>query len=617
MSQNSCSTTTAPVAPQEGLLDDLRLRIDAVDRTLLSAIAQRMCVAKEIGQRKASRGLGVHALDREKLLLERLTKDLSAEDGAVIWAAYEVLIAGSRRRQLTLTAPSVTLTLPEGKLLAHLPLPEEMSAADALELKLLSALSAGGVVPLSLHRTNSTLIVEFQPRDMTPERLQLLYRDLTGIGATVSATPQDTSAAPDLPGRGMLCGLLGRKLPHTLSPEIHAALAAYTYKCFEVEPADLASFFDRVPFDGSNVTIPYKEAVIPYCTRLTPRAQGVGAVNTLIREADGTLTGDNTDYVGFRETLNRLGLLPAGVEKPLEGTKALVLGSGGASKCCQAVLADLGSDVIVVSRQGAVTYADLPLHADARILVNATPVGMFPKAGISPVPDLSVLPNLIAVVDLIYNPTRTQLLIDAEERGIQTANGLWMLVVQAVEAARRFMHGTEPAGNGDAIYERLANEGRSIVLTGMPGSGKSTIAALVAQKLGRECVDLDDEIEREAGKTIPEIFAESGEQAFRDLETAVTQRVSARRGIVIATGGGTLLRKVNRDALKSNGTLVLIKRPLECLPIDGRPVSQAKSLARIWAERHEIYEHTAEYVIENTTAPVAAAQAILQAMHLC
>lgn len=613
MSQTSCPTTAAPKA---GLLDDLRLRIDAVDRTLLPAIAERMRVAEEIGRRKASRGLGVHALDREKLLLLRLTKDLSSEDAAVIWAAYEVLIAGSRRRQLSLTASDVSLSLPKGKLCAHLSLPEDEVAADALELKLLSALTAGGVVPLSLTREKGSLTIVFEPRNIAPERLLLLYRDLTGIGATVNVSPQGTTAATEFPGRGMLCGLLGRKLPHTLSPEIHEALAAYAYKCFEVEPADLASFFERVPFDGSNVTIPYKEAVIPYCTRLTPRAQGVGAVNTLIREADGTLTGDNTDYAGFRETLNRLGLLPVGVEKPLVGTKALVLGSGGASKCCQAVLADLGATVVVVSRQGAITYANLPLHADARILVNATPVGMFPKAGISPVPDLSVLPNLTTVVDLIYNPTRTQLLIDAENRGIRTANGLLMLVVQAVEAARRFMHGTDPAGNGDAIYERLANEGRNLVLTGMPGSGKSTIAALVAQKLGRECVDLDNEIEREAQKTIPEIFAESGEQAFRDLESAVTQRVSARRGIVIATGGGTLLREKNCNALKSNGTLVLIKRPLESLPTDGRPVSQAKSLARIWAERHEIYEHTAEHVIENTTTPEAAADAILRAVKL-
>lgn len=612
-----------PVPPES--LGDLRLAIDAVDRALLAAIAERMAVAERIGERKSRLGLPVHALGREAELLERITAPLCAEDAAVVRAAYEVLIAGSRRRQIRpaaerkLAKASQSPAAPSCGLCVTAKLPADEDESDGLVAKLLAALAAGGAAVLELDRANGAVRIRCREDASEALRSEMLVRDLEGLGATVetAGTVESGAGASQDPAQGrtpgahLLCGLLGRRLSHTLSPEIHNALAAYAYKCFELEPEELAEFFARTPFDGLNVTIPYKQAVMPFCARLTERAKSVGAVNTVVREADGSLTGDNTDYAGFLATVRASGVLDAAGR--LDGVKALVLGSGGAAKCVVAVLRDLGAETVTVSRSRPVTYADLPAHADAEILVNATPVGMFPNAGVSPIADLSALSRLRAVLDLIYNPCRTQLMIDAENRGIAAVNGLLMLVVQAVEASRRFMRGVEPLEDGSGIHARLRAEGENIVLTGMPGSGKTTVARILAERLGRELIDLDEVIEREAGRSIPEIFREEGEAAFRDLEEKAARAAGMRRGVVIATGGGTLLRKSNRDALRANGRLVLLTRPLESLPVSGRPVSQARSPERIWEERREIYERSANLTVANVRAPEDAAGEILAA----
>lgn len=268
---------------------------------------------------------------------------------------------------------------------------------------------------------------------------RVLAADLKGLGAKVEVTiDRNAEPIPPKAGAGLLCGLLGRRLGHTLSPEIHARLGAYAYKRFECEPERLDEFLRTTPFDGLNVTIPYKEAVLPYCDELTPAAQHVGAVNTLVHRPDGKLVGDNTDYAGFLDTVRASGI-------KVKGKKALILGTGGAAKCVQAVLKDLGAFAVMVNIRGAEGREALNRHADAEILVNATPVGMFPVCGVSPIGDLGLLPKLSFVFDLIYNPAVTELMLRARARGIPAVNGLRMLVVQAEAAARDFLSIASPS----------------------------------------------------------------------------------------------------------------------------------------------------------------------------
>ena len=581
-------------------LGDLRERIDDIDGKLSGLIDERMAVADEVGARKRRLGLAVHALKREEALLSRITSGRDPETSHVLHSVYEVLIAGSRRRQL---APILSPEdIPEkGSYEARLPvLPGESSRS--VTAKALAALLAGGFVPEAVIPGGDAVSITF--RSEGDQASQILIADLIGLGATVRRSEIRHKALR--PGAGLLCGLLGRTLSHTLSPAIHKELAAYAYKCFEVEPDRLDKFFASVPFDGLNVTIPYKEAVIPFLARLTDRAEKVGAVNTIIREADGSLTGDNTDYAGFEAMIAASGI-------DVKGKKALILGTGGAAKCVFSVLRDMGANPKMVSRTGELNYENIARESDAAILVNATPVGMYPRAGAAPVENLAILPHLEFVFDLIYNPARTKLMLEAEARGVPSMNGLLMLVVQAIEASRRFLWNREPAANTSGLFRKLALENENIVLSGMPGSGKSTVGRAIASALGREFIDLDDAIVAAADCSIPEIFARDGEKAFRDLETHITQLAGARRGVVIATGGGTLLREKNREALKQNGRIALLTRPLSDLPVAGRPVSLSKPLTQIWEERKDIYLGNADVTIENTGAPEDAAAAILRA----
>ena len=389
----------------------------------------------------------------------------------------------------------------------------------------------------------------------------------------------------------MKCGLLGRKLGHSYSPQIHAGLGTYSYALFEKEPDELEDFLRNGDFSAINVTIPYKKDVIPYLDAVSPTAQKMGAVNTIVRRPDGTLFGHNTDYFGFASMVKRSGL-------SLSGKKALVLGSGGASNTIVAVLEELGANVVIVSRSGENNYDNIHLHSDAAAIVNTTPVGMYPHTGVSPV-DLTMFPSLEGVLDVVYNPARTQLLLDAEKLGLPCQNGLWMLVAQAKEAAEYFTG--EPISDSliESIYHRLSAQMQNIILIGMPGCGKSTISILLSQALGRKCVDADQEIIRLAGKPIPEIFAEDGEEVFRNWETKALDALCKESGLIIATGGGCITRQRNYPLLHQNGQIFWLKRDLDLLPTDGRPLSQANPLATLYQQRKPLYEAFCDHIIDN------------------
>ena len=401
----------------------------------------------------------------------------------------------------------------------------------------------------------------------------------------------------------MKCGLLGRKLGHSYSPEIHAQLGSYSYHLFEKEPEELKDFLQKEDFTGLNVTVPYKKEVIPYLSELSPIAERLGAVNTIIRRADGSLLGHNTDYFGFYSMVKQSGLIP-------EGKKCLVLGSGGASATAVAVLQEMGAKVVVISRSGKNNYQNLHLHRDAAIIANTTPVGMYPNTGISPI-SLDPFPNLEGVLDVIYNPARTKLLLDAEKRGLVAMNGLWMLVAQAKEASEWFTGNAISDQVIEPIYSKLRRKMENIILIGMPGCGKSTVARQLGAMLGRKTVDADQEIEKAAGKIIPEIFAQDGEESFRQLEIQVLTELGKCSGLIIATGGGCVTRDENYPLLHQNGSIFWLKRDISQLPTEGRPLSQATKLAEMYRIREPMYCRFSDHIIDNNGDPQAAAAEIL------
>lgn len=401
----------------------------------------------------------------------------------------------------------------------------------------------------------------------------------------------------------MRCGLLGRKLGHSYSPQIHNLLADYCYSLYETEPDTLENFLLTGDFSGLNVTIPYKKAVIAYCSALSPVAESLGAVNTIVRRPNGSLIGHNTDYFGFLSMVTKSGL-------DLKNKKALVLGSGGASATAVAVLEELDAKVVVISRSGDDNYSNLDRHADAAVIVNATPVGMYPDTGSSPV-DLSLFPKLEGVLDLVYNPCRTALLQQAERRGVVAENGLWMLVAQAKESSEWF---SGKAISNDvilSIHRQLRLQMENLILIGMPGSGKSTIGKLLAQRLGKEFIDADGEIAKAAGMPIPEIFARHGEEKFREIETEVLKSLGKQSGLVIATGGGCVTRQENYPLLHQNGTIIWLQRSLEALPIDGRPLSQSGSLEKMYAVRKSLYTAFSDLNVDNNGNPENTVNTIL------
>jgi shikimate dehydrogenase len=405
-------------------------------------------------------------------------------------------------------------------------------------------------------------------------------------------------------------GLIGERLGHSYSVPIHNQLADYSYVLREVAPEELDAFMRGHDFRGINVTIPYKKAVMPYCAELSDAAREVGCVNTIVTRPDGSLYGHNTDIGGFIHMLRSAGIDPA-------GRKAVVLGSGGTSLTARAALRRLNArEIIVVSRSGPVDYEALYReHADCEILVNTTPVGMYPKTGASPV-DMERLPNLRGVADVIYNPERTALIIDAMERGIPAVSGLSMLVAQAREAAELFAGHDIPMEMVNKVCARIHSDTLNLVLVGMPGCGKSTMGRRLAAAMGREFVDCDDEIERRAGMTIPEIFARHGETYFRDLESSVLAEVCRGARLVVATGGGAVIRPENRRAMGQNGRVCFIRRDVAALARKGRPLSASDdAVARLWDERRALYAQAADFTVNNDRPVDEVAGSIREAFY--
>lgn len=404
----------------------------------------------------------------------------------------------------------------------------------------------------------------------------------------------------------MTYGLLGEKLGHSFSPQIHRELGNPDYTLTELPKEAVAGFFKDRTFAAINVTIPYKKDALVACEHISPRAKAIGSVNTVVKAADGDLYGYNTDAYGFAYMLHRSGISP-------KGQKCLVLGSGGSSVMAQYVLAELGaSEVVVISRSGEDNYDNIDRHADAGVIVNTTPVGMYPKNGSAPI-DLAIFEKPVGVVDLIYNPARTKLLLDAARLGVRHVDGLPMLVAQAKLAHLLFFGKTtsdEVIPEKDDEIERIIAEIRAetmnILLVGMPSCGKSTIGALLAEQTGRELIDTDAKIVEMTGKPIPELFAEGGEDYFRGFEHQVAVEVTKLGGKIIATGGGIVTRPENLDLLRQNSLIFFINRPLDQLVTDGRPLSQQNRLSDMLEVRLPLYRSVAHRELAFTSSPELA-----------
>lgn len=403
------------------------------------------------------------------------------------------------------------------------------------------------------------------------------------------------------------CGLLGRKLGHSYSPAIHGMLSDYSYELFEREPEQLEDFLLHGDWNGINVTIPYKKSVLPYCRELSPLAREIGSVNTIVRRPDGSLFGDNTDAYGFESLVKKSGI-------DVRGKKALVLGSGGASVTVVAMLKRLGAgSVTVISRSGEDNYDNLQKHADARIIVNTTPLGMYPNNGQAAV-DLKTFPDCEGVLDAVYNPARTALLLQAERLGIPCAGGLYMLVAQAKRACEIFTGSSIPDSEPVRIEKAMSARMQNIILIGMPSSGKSTIAAALGEKLGRPVYEADALIEEEAGMDIPAIFASHGEDYFRQLETQVLRKLGAMSGAIISTGGGCVTREENYEPLHQNGRMVWLLRDTDKLDKTGRPISLRSDLNELYARREPMYARFADLKADNNGSIEDTLAQILEAL---
>lgn len=589
-----------PAAHAAEVIRRERVRIDAADRAILAAMRERFNAVAAVGEAKRRAGLPVYDAAREAALYARIS-EMAGDLAPAALALWRVMTAAARRMegledrheaadQADQTAQTdlpktLTLELPDAALLTtvttilavHECVPAAMTWDGAARRMTISVTEGSAWAPSML-------------------------ADLAAQGVRIPEMEEIEKAA--LPTRPR-CGLLGRKLGHSYSPAIHAALGDYDYDLYEVpNEEDLEKFLKETPFDGLNVTIPYKVAVMAHCATLSPRAKAIGSVNTLVRRPDGTLHGDNTDDAGFTAMVEESGVDPA-------GKTCVVLGSGGASRTVVAVLKRMGAKrVVVVSRRGEDHYGNLACHADAALLVNATPVGMYPDVDASPVEDLSVFPKLEAVLDLIYNPPKTKLLADADKRGIRTVNGLRMLVVQAAVASELWGCSAYDAKRCAAIEAAIRLGEENLWLVGMPGVGKTTVGGLLGEALGRPFVDLDAEIERVAGMPIPEIFRTRGEAGFREIEAEAAITASRGRGTVIATGGGTVLRDANRRAMRESGTVVWLQRDLSRLPTAGRPLSEAKGVEKLYAEREPIYRAAAHLEVDANL--LAGAEAVAE-----
>lgn len=408
----------------------------------------------------------------------------------------------------------------------------------------------------------------------------------------------------------MKYGLIGEHLKHSYSCEIHAQIADYEYELHEIPPSGLGGFLKKREFNAINVTIPYKQDVIPYLDEISDTAKRIGAVNTIVNR-NGRLYGDNTDFAGMLALAKHIGV-------DMKGRKILILGTGGASKTGHALAEYMGAQsVFYVSRSGkdgSITYEQaVTEHSDAQIIINATPVGMFPKQDGRPI-DISAFPKLEGVIDAIYNPLRTNLVLDAQERGIPAEGGLYMLSAQAVHASAVFRDIPLDESLVDKAFKSVKNDKQSIVLIGMPSSGKTTVGRILAEKCGKQLADTDEYIVRKIGMPISDFFAKHGEAEFRKIEKETVAELSATGGRIIATGGGAVLDAENVRALKQNGVLVFLdRRPENLIATDDRPLASRRSaLEKLYAERYDIYCAAAELHIDANTTPEAEADAILK-----
>lgn len=408
----------------------------------------------------------------------------------------------------------------------------------------------------------------------------------------------------------MKYGLIGEHLKHSYSCEIHAQIADYEYELHEIPPSGLGGFLKKREFNAINVTIPYKQDVIPYLDEISDTAKRIGAVNTIVNR-NGRLYGDNTDFAGMLALAKHIGV-------DMKGRKVLILGTGGASKTGHALAEYMGAQsVFYVSRSGkdgSISYEQaVTEHSDAQIIINATPVGMFPKQDGRPI-DISAFPKLEGVIDAIYNPLRTNLILDAQERGIPAEGGLYMLSAQAVHASAVFRDIPLDESLVDKAFKSVKNDKQSIVLIGMPSSGKTTVGRILAEKCGKQLADTDEYIVRKIGMPISDFFAKHGEAEFRKIEKETVAELSATGGRIIATGGGAVLDAENMRALKQNGVLVFLdRRPENLIATDDRPLASRRSaLEKLYAERYDIYCAAAELHIDANTTPEAEADAILK-----
>ncbi|MDO4443777.1 MAG: shikimate kinase [Slackia sp.] len=553
----------APVG--EGRIDlaVLRSRIDGIDAEIVELFERRMRIAADVAAYKRSTGKPVLDREREAARIDAVTRAASDDFKSFMPPLFGLIMEMSREYQHRLLDGHAV---------------DRRAAAVIEHAPALPECCDGGL-------------------------------SRSGRKGTLSAS------------REPVYGLLGRKLAHSYSPKIHELFETGEYRLFEVEPEDVRDFVSSGAFAGLNVTVPYKETVMPLCDELSDAARGIGCVNTIVRREDGTLYGDNTDYYGFSFMIDYANVA-------VEGKKALVLGAGGASKTVCAVLKDRGArEVAVVSRNMPGAGLDaVRNHYDADIIVNATPVGMYPDCPASLI-DLEPFcstgetreghrDGLVAVLDVVYNPARTGILLQAEKCGIPFIDGLPMLVAQAKRASEIFRDTHIDDDVMRAVIERVSSDRGNIVLIGMPSSGKSTIGALLAERLGRTFVDIDERIPAAAGKSIPAIFADDGEEAFRRIETAVTGDVCKESGLVVACGGGVVTQPCNYDLLHQNATIVLLRRPIELLVSDGRPMSIAKGIATLEKERRRSYEAWADVAVENDASPEEAVDRIVAALRI-
>ena len=403
----------------------------------------------------------------------------------------------------------------------------------------------------------------------------------------------------------MKCGLLGEHLTHSFSPLIHRMLADYEYKLCEVEPTNLERFVTDESVDAYNVTIPYKKAVMPLLDEISTEATAIGAVNVVVRK-NGKLYGYNTDYFGFSYMLDSAKI-------NVSGKKALLFGNGGAAATIKSVLNDRNIGEIVVIDKEDNTPENLMRHSDTCIIINASPVGMYPNNR-KAVVDLSLFPKCEAVLDIVYNPARTELILQAEKMGITAVGGLSMLVAQAARGFELFTGDSYEDGIIEKIIDKICRDTQNIILVGMPSSGKSTIGTILADKLSRNFFDADAEFEKMHGITPATAINTLGEPKFREMESTTLAELGKMSGSIIATGGGAVTREENYPSLHQNGVIVYLKRDIDKLSTEGRPLSQKNNLAELFAKRKAFYERFADLSAENNRSPEETANAVLDAL---